>query len=121
MAERIMNQALAFLVTCARNHGAGLAPCKSVDIGWHTFLMYTREYAEFCDRVAGRFIHHRPDDDDGHGGTGGGAERIGATVAAMRAAGVPVDTDLWVPTARCSQCYAGCADAPKTADHTSGV
>lgn len=125
-AERIMSQTLAFLATCARNPGAGLAPCATVDIGWHTFLMYTRDYAEFCDRVAGRFIHHRPDDADGrgeddhdHGKAGSEAERIGATVAAMREAGMPVDADLWIPGARCSQCHQGCADDPST-DQISG-
>ncbi|MFD0857157.1 glycine-rich domain-containing protein [Actinomadura adrarensis] len=119
MAERTMAQTLAFLATCARNPGAGLAPSGRVDIGWHTFLLYTREYAQFCDRVAGRFIHHLPDEEDDQQDVG--AERIGVTVAAMRAAGMPVDTDLWIPTARCSQCYAGCADDPKAADHTSGA
>lgn len=125
-AERIMNQTLAFLVTCGRNPGAGLAPCATVDIGWHIFLMYTRDYAEFCDRVAGRFIHHRPDDDNDrgdndhdHGTAAGGAERIGVTVAAMRKAGMPVDADLWVPAALCSQCHQGCADDPNT-DQISG-
>lgn len=27
---------------------------------WHTFLLFTREYADFCDHVAGRFLHHMP-------------------------------------------------------------
>jgi hypothetical protein len=122
MAERIVSQALAFLATCARNPGAGLAPSEHVDIGWHAFLMYTREYTEFCGRVAGRFIHHHPEDGcDHHGDDGSGAERVGATVAAMRAAGMPVDADLWVPATRCSQCYAGCADDPKTAPETIGA
>ncbi|GLZ04318.1 hypothetical protein Acsp03_17840 [Actinomadura sp. NBRC 104412] len=121
MAERIVHQALAFLVTCARTPGAGLAPSTSVDTGWHVFLMYTREYAEFCHRVAGRFIHHRPNDRKDSGEAGSGPERIGATVAAMRAAGMPVDTGLWIPATKCSQCYAGCADDPRTTDHPSGV
>lgn len=36
-------------------------------------------------------------------------------IAAMRDAGLPVDPDLWVPRAQCSQCYQGCADDPKGA------
>lgn len=27
---------------------------------WHTFLLFTREYARFCDHIAGRFLHHIP-------------------------------------------------------------
>ncbi|WP_214110362.1 hypothetical protein [Acrocarpospora catenulata] len=47
--------------------GVGLAPSERVDIGWHTFLMYTRDYAAFCQTVAGRIIHHQPDDDPAPG------------------------------------------------------
>ncbi|MEU6851374.1 NUDIX domain-containing protein [Actinacidiphila alni] len=59
-AELIMTDALAFLAACGANPGAPLSPSESVDIGWHTFILYTAEYAEFCDRVAGRFIYHGP-------------------------------------------------------------
>lgn len=31
-----------------------------IDEMWHTFLMYTREYHEFCLRSFGRFLHHAP-------------------------------------------------------------
>ncbi|MCB1880160.1 MAG: hypothetical protein KDI54_08915 [Gammaproteobacteria bacterium] len=31
-----------------------------IDKLWHTFLMFTKEYAAFCDCVAGTFIHHVP-------------------------------------------------------------
>lgn len=54
-----MDQALAFLIACA-NTPRPLAPSAEVDLGWHTFLLYTNEYADFCERIAGRFIHHRP-------------------------------------------------------------
>ena len=107
-----MVQALAFLKACALNPGAGLVPSKLVDIGWHTFVLYTREYAAFCQREAGRFIHHAPSDTESAGGT---IAAIGDTVAAMRAAGLPVDAGLWISFSECSQCYAGCADDPKVA------
>ncbi|MEV8639432.1 hypothetical protein AB0395_48065, partial [Streptosporangium sp. NPDC051023] len=54
IAEPIMEQALAFLAACAANPGIGLGPSELVDIGWHTFLMYTADYAAFCQRTAGR-------------------------------------------------------------------
>lgn len=31
-----------------------------VDEIWHNFIVFTREYGEFCQRVAGQMIHHRP-------------------------------------------------------------
>ncbi|MFG1686181.1 glycine-rich domain-containing protein [Nonomuraea sp. NPDC049269] len=108
-AERIMRQTLGFLATCALNPDAGLSPSEEVDKGWHAFLLHTREYAAFCEQVAGRFIHHRPDDPAGEA-LRPAAERVGATVQAMRAAGLPVDVELWIPDGRCGQCYSGCAD-----------
>jgi hypothetical protein len=34
------------------------------DPGWHTFVLHTRDYREFCRRVAGRFIDHGGCHDD---------------------------------------------------------
>lgn len=58
-----MDQALAFLKACADNRGVPLSPGWHVDVGWHAFLLHTREYAEFCHQIAGRFIHHVPTDE----------------------------------------------------------
>ncbi|WP_449061229.1 glycine-rich domain-containing protein [Planomonospora algeriensis] len=113
LAERVVEQTLAFLTACALNPDTPLSPSKAVDPGWHIFLEYSQEYADFCERIAGRFLHHVPDDAPGARPVSDPAAAIGATVAAMRAAGLPVDTELWVPAAQCSQCYAGCADDPK--------
>ncbi len=108
-AERVVEQALAFLVACARYPDGHLVPSQAVDRGWHAFILHTFDYAEFCQRVAGRFIHHRP------GEAAPGQQAIGVTIAAMRDVGLPVDPDLWVPSAECSQCYQGCADDPRGA------
>lgn len=35
-----------------------------VDELWHNFIMFTDDYASFCDEVAGHFIHHVPDDEE---------------------------------------------------------
>ncbi len=29
-----------------------------VDEEWHTFILSTKGYAEFCDRAFGKYIHH---------------------------------------------------------------
>jgi hypothetical protein len=111
-AERIVEQALAFLVVCVRYPDGHLSPSETVDAGWHAFILHTADYAEFCDRIASRFIHHRPNDPSEANPE---QQAIGITISAMRDAGLPVEPDLWVPRAACSQCYQGCSDDPKGA------
>ncbi|MGN9843470.1 glycine-rich domain-containing protein [Nonomuraea sp. H19] len=118
-AERIMEQTLGFLYACALNPDRALSPSQQVDIGWHTFILHTRAYVTFCQSIAGWFIHHAPDE-PGSLDPAARLERIGATIAAMRAAGLPVDMDLWQAKAECSQCYAGCADDPSPATSPAG-
>lgn len=33
---------------------------KEVDKVWHTFILFTRDYAEFCQKTFGFFLHHQP-------------------------------------------------------------
>lgn len=37
-----------------------LVPCKEVDEIWHAHILHTKEYAEDCKKLFGRFLHHRP-------------------------------------------------------------
>ncbi|KAF4410305.1 hypothetical protein GCU69_04520 [Streptomyces lycii] len=102
-AERVMEQALGFLAACAKNvSGRPLSPSPVVDIGWHTFLLHTRQYAEFCDKVAGRFIHHEPYEATGARHDDPQEVRL-RTQAAMEAAGYVVDHELWSGAAACDQ------------------
>lgn len=107
-AERILDQALAFLGACAVTT-APLSPSKTVDIGWHTFVLHTRDYGEFCDCIAGHFIHHIPTD-------GAQETTIAAsaweTTSAIVAAGYVVDAPMWENASTCSQCKNGCSDDP---------
>jgi len=49
-----------FLILVAR-HDAPLAVTnKSVDHLWHTFLIHSKSYAEFCEQAFGEFVHHQP-------------------------------------------------------------
>jgi hypothetical protein len=46
----------------ARNPRAKLSmPSVVVDDMWHELVLHTREYAEFCERAFGRFLHHTPE------------------------------------------------------------
>lgn len=31
-----------------------------IDEMWHSFILHTRDYVEFCDRFFGKYIHHTP-------------------------------------------------------------
>ena len=38
--------------------GKSLSPDRKGDAFWHTFIVNTRQYAEFCEKYFGAFIHH---------------------------------------------------------------
>ena len=92
-AERVLNEALAFLRLCAADPAGSYGPSSMVDIGWHALLVDdTRRYMELCESLAGTFIHHVPLD-------GGAAHdditNVG-TVKAMQSMGIVVDEELWL-------------------------
>lgn len=35
-------------------------PSQAVDIAWHEHILFTQEYAHFCRKALGRFLHHTP-------------------------------------------------------------
>lgn len=35
-------------------------PSQAVDVAWHEFILFTRNYQVFCDKALGRFLHHTP-------------------------------------------------------------
>jgi hypothetical protein len=37
-----------------------LSEARAVDLMWHTFLLFTRDYAAFCEKYFGFFVHHNP-------------------------------------------------------------
>lgn len=117
LAARVVDQALAFLGACAVHRGGPLSPSMMVDPGWHAFVLHTREYREFCQRVAGRFIDHMPTER-----TQVDTDRPGLalhrTVAAIRAIGYAVDDELWFRAgdADCTGCANGCHDDPPPMD-----
>ncbi|MFE4217157.1 glycine-rich domain-containing protein [Streptomyces sp. NPDC056844] len=113
-ARRIIGQAAAFLAASAALPDAELAPSRAVDVAWHTWILHTIDYAVFCERVAGRFIHHVPTP-DGESIEGGPESARQRTLDAISAAGFRIDHDLWPDAAmmgECSQCHAGCTDSP---------
>jgi hypothetical protein len=43
----------------AGNHFVSM-PSQVVDVAWHEFILFTRQYQEFCKTAFGRFLHHTP-------------------------------------------------------------
>jgi hypothetical protein len=59
--EQIFGALKGYFRLCARANGRMVAmPSHAVDEAWHLFLLWTREYAEFCQGAFGRFLHHAP-------------------------------------------------------------
>jgi hypothetical protein len=125
LAERILDQALVFLGACASEPEDLLVPSSLVDIGWHTFILYTKDYAAFCDQVAGRFIHHVPDDSpDAPERIGKPADERARTLDAIDRAGYLVDPDLWMfSSAKCGNCHeeGNCAASGEDGNENSGT
>lgn len=107
LAERILDQALGYLKLASSKPEGHYSPSPLVDIGWHTFILYTREYGKFCrDLTGGRFIHHEPTDEEGVPNLSSGP--LG-TMQAMRELGIVVDEPLWahMHAGDCSNCNGG--------------
>ena len=117
-AVRIVDATVAFLKVCADKPGCHLRPSRRVDLGWHQFILNTVDYAEFCSRVAGRFLHHVPEEFASPRATP--ADTVAAltpTVEALRTAGFEVDSALWATSAgQCTQCHAGCTNCGQGGD-----
>jgi hypothetical protein len=58
-AKQLFEDTLLFLFLCTVTKKP-VSPSPMIDIGWHEFLMYTRDYQEFCRVHFGKFIHHTP-------------------------------------------------------------
>ncbi len=35
-------------------------PSHAVDTAWHEFILITKNYADFCEKAFGKFLHHTP-------------------------------------------------------------
>ncbi|MGA5820782.1 hypothetical protein ACPC54_23315 [Kitasatospora sp. NPDC094028] len=90
MAERIVREAIAFVVTAARQPHLAMAPSRIVDEGWHALIVHTEAYAELCARE-GVFVHHSP----GFAPENFAPDILAQTQEAIRAAGFEVDAELW--------------------------
>jgi len=71
-AREVFRGMLKWLYLCYRSSDAGIAcamtpELEKIDWMWHAFVLFTIDYAQFCERYFGFFLHHVPnaeDDDD---------------------------------------------------------
>lgn len=35
-------------------------PTKMVDLIWHAHILHTQSYTQFCKKIAGKYVHHKP-------------------------------------------------------------
>ncbi|MET7682831.1 hypothetical protein [Streptomyces sp. NPDC005423] len=106
VADRVVDQALALVhVMGSSGAGADMAPSRLVDPGWHTLVLHTEWYADWCVRQFGYFLHHRPNSKARTRGL------MTDVVGRIRAAGFEVDERLWGTAAECNP-PACCGDGP---------
>ncbi|OYP20280.1 hypothetical protein CFC35_22770 [Streptomyces sp. FBKL.4005] len=91
LAGRIVEEGLKFVAACAKNPGLGLAPSRIVDEGWHALILHTAMYADLCERLGGRFVHHTP----GYDPTNWDPPIIDRTREAIAGLGWEADPELW--------------------------
>ena len=58
-AELLFEDTKKYLYLCAKYPGK-MIPTRALDDGWHNFILFTEDYANFCKENFGRYIHHRP-------------------------------------------------------------
>jgi hypothetical protein len=67
-AEEVFREMLKYLYLCYRAAIRGPEPfacvvspeIEKIDWMWHTFLLFTLDYADFCESHFGFFLHHVP-------------------------------------------------------------
>jgi hypothetical protein len=83
--ERVLLGLKEYFALCLDGRDMVLGmPSKAVDIAWHEFILYTRDYSYFCQRAYGHYLHHMPNDapssgDDFLSGVGRGWMDLGRT------------------------------------------
>lgn len=99
-SQRMFEEALKFMEV-AVSTDSPVAPSRAVDAAWHHFILFTRDYARYCEDHLGRFVHHDPSpegegDHDAYERTRTAIERIFGDV----------DSQYW-PPAQSADCKEG--------------
>lgn len=59
--NQIIDNLKSFFLLVLNNKGKQVAmPSQAVDVAWHEFILCTKDYADFCQKAFGKFLHHTP-------------------------------------------------------------
>lgn len=78
---------------------------EEVDNLWHTFIIYTREYARFCKEVAGKYLHHVPLDNKVKNLNNNRAEKIKFIEKYTAIFKEKPPSHIWSKGGDCSDCF----------------
>lgn len=67
-------------------------PSKAVDSAWHEFIVLTQNYADFCNKAFGQFLHHTPHNGNQTAERDGLARTYGLSLGSTSAAAVGAAT-----------------------------
>jgi hypothetical protein len=57
--EILFRELKKYLLICAITKKS-IMPSKSIDKIWHEFILFTKDYSEFCQLAFKKYIHHEP-------------------------------------------------------------
>jgi hypothetical protein len=100
LAERILGNAVMYMVASMEHPDVHIGVGKAVDIGVHQVILDTPVYFAFCDLYnGGAYKHHAPFIQRRNDGT------VTHTAASLRSLGFEPDEELWARDgANCSPC-----------------
>ena len=112
LAEAVMAETLRFVALAAATD-VPVGPSRLVDVGWHEFILFTRDYMAYCAELGG-YVHHVPDSP----GDTSDPTAYRRTRELLTERHGPLDERLWPAVgADCGDCKAGECEAGKcTAD-----
>ena len=90
-----------FMIVCAVKPGYKVTS-DPIDQMWHTFLLFTKDYKNFCEENLGMFINHEPFER-------ATPEAYLETRAFAQEFFGHLDEELWYPNAK-GDCSSGCAE-----------
>jgi hypothetical protein len=103
-ASSSVEQMRVFFMMIAAHPEERFAAWEGMDPAWHAFILHTGRYAEFCQHLVGRFVHHDPE----AFGTPAFAAAWSKTVKAAAAFGIKLRPDI---AAACAEgVAAACAE-----------
>lgn len=100
LAERTLDQGVAYLITAMENPGVDMGPGCTVDIGIHQIILDTPVYFAMCDMYnGGQYKHHAPLVERRRDGI------VMRTAEIVRGNGFQIDLELWeVDASDCGPC-----------------